>query len=69
MVKIRILHSPNMAKIRIPHSPNMVKIRIPHSPNMVKIKIPLTSLTQTHICALPKPVPGFPTTYVVFAAM
>jgi hypothetical protein len=47
----------------------MVKIRILHPPNMVKIKIPLTSLTQTHMCALPKPVPGFPTTYVVFAAM
>jgi hypothetical protein len=47
----------------------MVKIRILHPPNMVKIKIPSTSLTQTHMCALPKPVPGFPTTYVVFAAM
>jgi hypothetical protein len=29
-----------------------------------RVRIPLTGLTQPHICACPKPGPGFQTTYV-----
>jgi len=30
-----------------------------------RFRIPLTSLTLPHICACPKPGPGFPKSYVV----